>query len=357
MNKILMEFRGKDDAHVAWVKALKVRGTRNHIAVHRIMHQPPNILRREGSILAPSHTWAFFTLILPHQELLVQLEAYLTQYYPQGLVWNAQGSPLASAMAAAAPPAAGGPVATRAPPPAPRPGGGPPPPPPPPGPPPPPLSVARIQEGAGGAKSGGSGGGGNMAALFKEISKVRLEAALLAPCQQHLPMRASPSEPAVPLLPPSWQGEGVTVGLKKVTDDMKTKNRADRVSTVTMPDTAPAPSSSAGTSRGAAGGAGGGRGGGGGIPTGPAKLELNDRKWTVEYQVGGRSFSSVTTLCVVRLLSTRWVGDRPVAPASKQASDHPVTLQAALTAWLCIAPLGFVYVILQCHAWSRNHWP
>ena len=79
------------------------------------------------------------------------------------------------------------------------------------------------------------------------------------------------------------------MGLKKVTDDMKTKNRADRVSTVTMPDTAPAPSS-AGTSRGAAGGAGGGRGGGGGIPTGPAKLELNDRKWTVEYQVGGRSF-------------------------------------------------------------------
>ena len=76
------------------------------------------------------------------------------------------------------------------------------------------------------------------------------------------------------------QGEGVVSGLKKVTDDMKTKNRPDRVSTVKRPDTSGGPPASAS----GGGRATGGRGGGG-IPTGSPKIELNDRKWTVEFQV------------------------------------------------------------------------
>ena len=59
----------------------------------------------------------------------------------------------------------------------------------------------------------------------------------------------------------------------------KLTNDPSQVSTVTMPEPAPAPATKAG---------GGGKAGrGGGIPTGTAKLELQDRKWTVEFQVWG----------------------------------------------------------------------
>ncbi len=70
----------------------------------------------------------------------------------------------------------------------------------------------------------------------------------------------------LPPLPP--QGEGITSGLKKVTDDMKTKNRADRSSVVKMPD-GPAAVGASATKGPAA--AGGGRGG---VPTGEPNLEL-----------------------------------------------------------------------------------
>jgi adenylyl cyclase-associated protein len=74
----------------------------------------------------------------------------------------------------------------------------------------------------------------------------------------------------------------VTAGLKRVTDDMKTKNRPDRTSVVKMPEAAPP---SCGAALAGSVGRGGSGKGVGGVPTGPARLELVDRKWSVEYQV------------------------------------------------------------------------
>jgi len=69
---------------------------------------------------------------------------------------------------------------------------------------------------------------------------------------------------------------------------MKTKNRPDRVSTVVMPDAPPAAAAAPPNSAvGRAAGGGAGRAGRG--PTGTPKLELNDRKWIVEFQVWGVS--------------------------------------------------------------------
>ncbi|GAX75045.1 hypothetical protein CEUSTIGMA_g2489.t1 [Chlamydomonas eustigma] len=176
------------------------------------------------------------------KELMIQLETFVRLNNPQGLTWSPAGgvtkeSPLTPAInAATAPPASV------------RSGG---PPPPPPGPPPPPLSLDKIQETSTKSSTAAGGGSGQLAALFKDISK----------------------------------GEGVTSGLKKVTEDMKTKNRPDRTSVVKMPEAAPP---STGITSGNVVRGGGGRGAGG-VPTGPAKLELVDRKWTVEYQVGNRS--------------------------------------------------------------------
>ncbi|GLC36585.1 hypothetical protein PLESTB_000164600 [Pleodorina starrii] len=125
-NKLLMEFRGKDDNQVAWVRGLKT--------------------------------------------LAQQLEQFVTRNCPTGLRFDPNGLPLAAAMsgaakpgaAPAAPPAAAPskPAGAKAPPP--------PPPPPPPGPPPKPLTPEELQKGGGG---GGGGAAPDPSALFKELSK------------------------------------------------------------------------------------------------------------------------------------------------------------------------------------------
>ena len=76
----------------------------------------------------------------------------------------------------------------------------------------------------------------------------------------------------------------MTSGLKKVTDDMKTKNRPDRTSVVPADATA-APASSAATGRASVVAV---------PPAGKQRLELEaDRKWVVENysnnKVGGSS--------------------------------------------------------------------
>lgn len=68
------------------------------------------------------------------------------------------------------------------------------------------------------------------------------------------------------------KGEAVTAGLRKVTDDMKSKNRADR-SGVVSASAAPKPAAGAGPKAGAA-------------PAKPPKLALEGKKWAVENQVG-----------------------------------------------------------------------
>ncbi|KXZ41813.1 CAP1 protein [Gonium pectorale] len=200
-NKVLMEFRGKDDNQVAWVRGLKA--------------------------------------------FLQQVGDFVGRNCPSGLRFNPNGQPLPAVMSGS-----GGAVSTAAAaassapqPPAPaarKPG--PPPPPPPPGPPPKPLSLEELEKAAGGG-GGGAAAGGGMAALFKDISK----------------------------------GEGITSGLRKVTDDMKAKNRPDRTGTVPA---STAPSGPAGGAPAAAAPAA--KGG----PSGTPKLELQGSKWVVEHQVG-----------------------------------------------------------------------
>jgi len=73
------------------------------------------------------------------------------------------------------------------------------------------------------------------------------------------------------------QGDAATSGLKRVTDDMKTKNRADR-SGVVVPVSAPSK-----------GGAAAGAGKAGVAARGPPRFELEaGRKWVVENQTGNR---------------------------------------------------------------------
>ncbi|GIL89920.1 hypothetical protein Vretimale_17943 [Volvox reticuliferus] len=123
--KLLMEFRGKDEDQVAWVRGLKA-----------LVQQ--------------------------------QLEQYVLRNCPTGLRFNPDGVPLAAAMSsvaavtASAPSApASAPVAVAPKPACGRPGA---PPPPPPGPPPKPLSADELRV------EGGGGGGGGMSAIFKELS-------------------------------------------------------------------------------------------------------------------------------------------------------------------------------------------
>lgn len=112
-------------------------------------------------------------------------------------------------------------------------------PPPPPGapPPPPPIAAMPSVDVSGGSRQG-------MNAVFKEISK----------------------------------GEQVTSGLRKVTDDMKTKNRTDRTGAVSATSSSKGGSnneSSAGTAS---------------VKAAPPKFELQmDRKWIIENQIGNKS--------------------------------------------------------------------
>lgn len=143
------------------------------------------------------------------------LRDYVKSFYPLGPVWSVTGKKAASAAPKASPPKTSAPSA-----PAP--------------PPPPPASLFNSEPSQASSSKPKEG----MAAVFQEINS----------------------------------GKPVTLGLKKVTDDMKTKNRADRVGMV-------------GSSE---------KGGRTASPTfsktGPPKLELQmGRKWVVENQIGRKN--------------------------------------------------------------------
>jgi len=73
------------------------------------------------------------------------------------------------------------------------------------------------------------------------------------------------------------KGEGITQGLRKVTDDMKTKNRTDRSGLVTVADHAQKEAASKASAPAAK-------------PVGPPRCEFdpNRKMWVVENQVGNR---------------------------------------------------------------------
>lgn len=151
------------------------------------------------------------------------LRDYVKKYYPLGPVWGpVGGAPVSQPKAAAPTPKA---PAVKAPPP--------------PAPPSAPLFSTEKSPKSAKPKEG-------MSAVFQEISS----------------------------------GKPVTSGLRKVTDDMKTKNRADRSGVVnSTAATAPAPEK---TSRGASFA----------FKSGPPKLELQmGRKWVVENQVGKKDLA------------------------------------------------------------------
>ena len=148
-------------------------------------------------------------------QTLTELQAYVKQFHTTGLVWNKAGEDAAEVARGAA-------TATAAPPPPPPPG-----PPAPPPPPPPPMEAAAVNGEAG--KSG-------RAELLESLN----------------------------------QGEAVTSGLRKVTDEEKThKNPALRAS-----GPAPAPD----TSRPKAAAA----------PGKPARTELEGKRWNVEHHLNNR---------------------------------------------------------------------
>ncbi|PRW32688.1 cyclase-associated 1 [Chlorella sorokiniana] len=189
------------------------------------------------------------------KELLQSLKAFCARHFPAGPTWNANGIPVSqfkpgasAAAGGAAAPAAAAPAAPPAA--AAKKPGGPPPPPPP----PPPGSLLQERKPAAGAAGAApaaaapAGGGNAMAALFADINK----------------------------------GSSVTTGLRKVTDDMKTKNRPDRGGAV------PAASAAAG----AAGAAASGAKGKAAAAAGPPRVECEQgRKWVVENQVGNREIA------------------------------------------------------------------
>ncbi|KAK3272657.1 hypothetical protein CYMTET_19060 [Cymbomonas tetramitiformis] len=147
------------------------------------------------------------------KEVYTELKGYVKQYHATGLTWNASGTA----------PVAGSPGA-------PKPG------PPPPGPPPPPSSY--LDKPSAPAAAAAPAGGG-MNALLGELNK----------------------------------GSAVTGGLKKVTDDMKSKNQANRSGAVPAGNT-PKPVTSAAAKAPAV--------------TKPPKFELKARKWEIEYQVDNK---------------------------------------------------------------------
>lgn len=160
------------------------------------------------------------------------LRDYVKQFHTTGPSWNTTGVDL-STWSPGSPESA---KKTSAPPPPPR--GPPPPPPRGPPPPPPPGSLAPPLSGA----SSSTGGAPlSMSEVLKDINK----------------------------------GEQVTAGLRKVTDDMKTKNRADRSGAVpagSAPSEKITDASTAASPK-----------------IGTPKCELDGRKWVVEYQVGNRN--------------------------------------------------------------------
>ncbi|GJP53057.1 hypothetical protein CLOM_g12195 [Closterium sp. NIES-68] len=165
------------------------------------------------------------------KELYTQaLREYVKKFHLTGPSWSPSGLDLPSYLSSAPSSSA-----------APAPPRGPPPPPPPMAPPPPPPAAAS---------GGGGGGGSDMSKVFSELNK----------------------------------GEAVTAGLRKVTADMKTKNRADRSGAV------PA-SIGAGKTTSAAASAAAKP-----AATKPPKFELQQgRKWVVENQVDNKGMEITDT--------------------------------------------------------------
>ncbi|KAK9822160.1 hypothetical protein WJX81_002108 [Elliptochloris bilobata] len=167
------------------------------------------------------------------KDALMALRGFVAKHAAAGPAWNARGVPVAQfrpgASGAASAPAAGAasaPAAGR--------GAGSRGPPPPPPPPPPPGSLLMERPAN---RMPAAPAGPNMNALFAELNK----------------------------------GEAVTGGLRKVTDDMKTKNRADR------PGVVPPSAEGRRTVMGAAAKA---------RASAPARMALEaDRKWVVEHHV------------------------------------------------------------------------
>ncbi|KAG7672272.1 hypothetical protein Ndes2526B_g06736 [Nannochloris sp. 'desiccata'] len=181
---------------------------------------------------------------------LLTLKGYCAQYHSTGPAWNPNGTSDVSTFKYDQKNVSGGTAAPKqAAPAAAIKKAGPPPPPPPP--PPGSLIQPKQQPAAATTTPAAPSSSGTMAALFADINK----------------------------------GTAVTAGLKKVTDDMKTKNRSDRTGTV--------PSS---TSTGSGGGSGSSDttiGGNikkkGSITTLPPRFECEQgRKWVIENQKGNK---------------------------------------------------------------------
>lgn len=163
-NRLLKDFKGKDQTQVDWVAAFNT--------------------------------------------FLKELQNFVKKYHTTGVTWNPKGGDASSASVSSSEPAA---------------------PPPPSGPPPPPTFTT----------SNSAPSGADMNNVFSALNK----------------------------------GEAVTSGLKKVTDDMKTKNRTDKSSVV--PAVVKTATTSSATKKAAA-------------PTKPPKFSLEGNKWVVEYQVGNK---------------------------------------------------------------------
>jgi len=153
---------------------------------------------------------------------LTELQAFVKQHHTTGLTWNNKGGDAMQNASKAGPTAAAKPSA-----------GGPPPPPPPPGPPPPPMPSRSLLEDAASAADA------SRAQLFAALNK----------------------------------GDSVTKGLKKVTSDMQThKNPSLRSGAVVPASGKPAISTKPSPPLA-------------GAPTvRPPRMELDGKKWIVEYQ-------------------------------------------------------------------------
>lgn len=151
-----------------------------------------------------------------YNNFLKELQVYIKKHHTTGLAWNPRGGDAAS-FQSSAPAASAAPSGAAAPPP---------------GPPPPPANLHD-------APSSNANAPPDMTRVFGELSK----------------------------------GEDVTKGLKKVTADMKSKNRTDKSSVVPASAAKPSSSSSAAKKD---------------EPTKPPVFSLDGVKWKIEHQNGNR---------------------------------------------------------------------
>jgi len=170
-NRILKEFKGKDQTQVDWVNA--------------------------------------------YNGFLKELQVYIKKHHTTGLSWNAKGSD--AAVYAVGTVSSGSTV-------------------PPPGPPPPPPPIAPLPN----ATASGNNNPPDMSNVFSELNR----------------------------------GEAITSGLKKVTADMKTKNRTEKVSVVSASKTNASTASTGKKTQ---------------EVQKPPVLSLEGNKWRVEYQVNNKN--------------------------------------------------------------------